>query len=47
MKTILGTYETDIKTLLKYGFEWSQVEYYTRHPEELEKIFERIANNEK
>lgn len=47
MKFIYNNYETTIKTLLQYGFNWDEVEHYTRHPEELEKIFEDIAKNEK
>lgn len=47
MKVIYNTYETTIKTLLQYGFSWDEIEYYTRNPKELEKLFESIANNEK
>lgn len=27
------------KTLLEYGFEWDEVEFYIRNPRELERLF--------
>lgn len=32
------TYESFVKDLLSRGYSWDEVEYYWRHPEELEEI---------
>lgn len=39
------TDEVTIKTLLEYGFTWQEVDYYIRHPRELERLIEEIENS--
>ena len=38
---MLNTYTLQ-KELLAYGFTWQEIEFYIRHPEELEKLLKEI-----
>ena len=41
---MINTYTLQ-KELLNYGFTWDEVEYYLRNPKELQKLLEKIQNN--